>query len=1002
MEQKHILMSALSVGLGVGVGLGLASGRTVSNWAGPNSSSNAITVERIEQELLRQVVDGKQSNVTFDEFPYYLRGQGSLENKPKLLLQLVLEKHGAGIWILRGFQEVPKYNLTFLEIEPYETFVSGSKFFYCLVKCILGSCEQTRVLLTSAAYVHLKQGDFSKYTRNLSPASRAILLSGPAGRPDCKFPSFEELYQQMLAKALAHYFEAKLLLLDVTDFSLKIQSKYGSVNNECSFKRSFSETTLERMSSLLGSFSILPPREETKGTLKRQSSGVDIRSRGVEGANNPMKLRRNVSAAADINNLASQCVPANSAPLKRTSSWSFDEKLLIQSLYKVLVSISKTSPIVLYLRDVEKLLFRSQRIYTLFQKMLKKLSGSVLILGSRMLDADNDYREVDERLTVLFPYNIEIRPPEDETHLVSWKTQLEEDMKMIQFQDNRNHITEVLTANDLDCDDLGSICLADTMVFSNYIQEIVVSAISYHLMNNKDPEYRNGKLVISSKSLSHGLSIFQEANCGDKDTLKLEANAEPDKEAEGEEAHGVKPGTKDEATTSENKSGAEKSVPVVKKDGENPPSSSKAPEVPPDNEFEKRIRPEVIPASEIGVTFADIGALDEIKESLQELVMLPLRRPDLFKGGLLKPCRGILLFGPPGTGKTMMAKAIANEAGASFINVSMSTITSKWFGEDEKNVRALFTLAAKVSPTIIFVDEVDSMLGQRTRIGEHEAMRKIKNEFMTHWDGLLTKPGERILVLAATNRPFDLDEAIIRRFERRIMVGLPSVENRELILKTLLAKEKVEDGLDYKELASMTEGYSGSDLKNLCTTAAYRPVRELIQQERLKDLERKQRAEEGQNSGEASNTVEEGKEQNPGEASNTVEEGKEERVITLRPLNMEDLRQAKNQGVPNPSRQGLVPSSVCTNPLEIFSTDTKISRAVGVEFTTTGSNPRMLANCTTFQLLNMLCAKPPTRNWRFKEEAATYLLSLRVEKEAAYPLRPLKESKSSRQANPFT
>ncbi|CAH9145531.1 unnamed protein product, partial [Cuscuta epithymum] len=128
------------------------------------------------------------------------------------------------------------------------------------------------------------------------------------------------------------------------------------------------------------------------------------------------------------------------------------------------------------------------------------------------------------------------------------------------------------------------------------------------------------------------------------------------------------------------------------------------------------------------------------------LVMLPLRRPDLFNGGLLKPFRGILLFGPSGTGKTMMAKAIANEAGASFINISMSTISSKWFGEDEKNVRALFTLAAKVSPTIIFVDEVDSMLGQLTRAGEHEAMRKIKNEFMTHWDGLLTKSGERLLV----------------------------------------------------------------------------------------------------------------------------------------------------------------------------------------------------------------------------------------------------------------
>ncbi|PKI52099.1 hypothetical protein CRG98_027515 [Punica granatum] len=282
--------------------------------------------------------------------------------------------------------------------------------------------------------------------------------------------------------------------------------------------------------------------------------------------------------------------------------------------------------------------------------------------------------------------------------------------------------------------------------------------------------------------------------------------------------------------------------------------------------------------------------------------MLPLRRPDLFKGGLLKPCRGILLFGPPGTGKTMLAKAIANEAGASFINVSMSTITSKWFGEDEKNVRALFTLAAKVSPTIIFVDEVDSMLGQRTRVGEHEAMRKIKNEFMTHWDGLLTKPGERILVLAATNRPFDLDEAIIRRFERRIMVGLPSVENREMILKTLLSKEKVED-LDYKELATMTEGYSGSDLKNLCVTAAYRPVRELIQQERLKDKERKQRAaDEGKSSEDSTEKKEEKEEES--------KEDKEEAVITLRPLNMEDMRQAKNQVAASFAAEGSVMSEL--------------------------------------------------------------------------------------------
>lgn len=168
-------------------------------------------------------------------------------------------------------------------------------------------------------------------------------------------------------------------------------------------------------------------------------------------------------------------------------------------LLQVLVLVSETGSIILYLRDVEKLLLQSERLYNLFQKLLNKLPHSVLILGSRMLGPEDDYREVDERLSALFPYNIEIKPPEDENNLDSWKAKLEEDMKLLQAQDNRNHIAEVLTANDLECDDLGSICYADTMILGNYIEEIVVSAISYHLMNNKDPEYRNGKLVISSK-----------------------------------------------------------------------------------------------------------------------------------------------------------------------------------------------------------------------------------------------------------------------------------------------------------------------------------------------------------------------------------------------------------------------------------------------------------------------------------------------------------------------
>ncbi|PWA53271.1 P-loop containing nucleoside triphosphate hydrolases superfamily protein [Artemisia annua] len=716
-----------------------------------------VTAAQIEHELLRLIVDGRDENDTFKEFPYYLS-------------------------------------------------------------------ERTRWLLTSAAYVHLKHLDVSKHTRNLSPASRAILLSGPA-----------EFYHEKLAKALSHEFEAKLLVLDIVDFSGKMQSKYGTSKKDSFVKRSISDMALERVSSLLGSFSTA---KEDDGVASSTQS-ISSKSRSTEIINHPAKIHRNSSNTS----LAS---------LKRVSNYPFDEKAFLQELYKVLMSFSETNGIILYIKDIEKFL-HSPRAYKLFDKMLKRLTGSTLVIGSRMSDKHDQIGEVSEKIGSLFPYNIDIKPPEDESLLIDWKAHLEEQTKKSQFQDNMNHIAEVLAENDLECDDLGAICHADTMFISNYIQEIVISAISHHLMRHKEPEYRNGKLVISSTSLSHGLSIFQEDNCGGKDTLKLESKADSSKGPEGEE---------NVSSKSDNKNETEKSVPPK-------------PEVP-DNEFEKRIRPEVIPANEIGVTFSDIGALDEIKETLQELVMLPLKRPDLFNGGLLKPCRGILLFGPPGTGKTMLAKAIANDAGASFINVSMSTITSKWFGEDEKNVRALFTLAAKVSPTIIFVDEVDSMLGQRTRVGEHEAMRKIKNEFMSHWDGLLTKPGERILVLAATNRPFDLDEAIIRRFERRIMVGLPSVENREMILKTLLAKEKIED-LDFKELAVMTEGYSGSDLKNLCVTAAYRPVRELMQEERQKNIDKK-KSDETKASEDAKDTKEAG-----------------ESVVKLRHLNMEDMRQAKNQ-----------------------------------------------------------------------------------------------------------
>ncbi|KAG9134362.1 hypothetical protein Leryth_016252 [Lithospermum erythrorhizon] len=581
MVQKHVLLSALSVGVGLGLGLASSQSQAVSKWT---MAGEGITTEKIEMELQRLIVDGRDILLSFDDFPYYLS-------------------------------------------------------------------EQTRVLLKSAAFVHLKHLDVSKHTRNLSPASRTILLSGPA-----------ELYQQALAEALAQYFGAKLLLLDMNEFSRKLRSKYGNPNNESCFKRSISEATYERVSSFFGNLSIITTRDDNGGALFRQNSGRDRKSRGMEGGNCSFKSRRNDAVSSDMSSISSQA-SSNSAPLKENTSWPFDENVLLQTLFKVLNSYSESGRIIFYLRDVDRLILSSPRLYKLFEGLLKKLSGSVLVLGSRMLESDYVNAKADENLKHLFPYNIDIKPPEDENRLIKWKTQLEEDMKWIKFQDNKNHIAEVLAANDLDCDDLCSICQADRMVLSNYIEEIVMSAISHHLMNNSNQEYRNGKLLISSNSLSHGLSIFQEGySC--KDTLERETNADGSKGPESKAGN----------LRAENKNEAEKTSLSY-------PSATKPVEILPDNEFEKRIRPAVIPANEIGITFEDIGALEETKESLQELVMLPLQRPDLFKGGILKPCRGLLLFGPPGTGKTMR---LQNEAGKA--STVYTTNISKMVGEDEKEL----------------------------------------------------------------------------------------------------------------------------------------------------------------------------------------------------------------------------------------------------------------------------------------------------------------------------
>ncbi|KAL1281846.1 hypothetical protein QQF64_000649 [Cirrhinus molitorella] len=226
------------------------------------------------------------------------------------------------------------------------------------------------------------------------------------------------------------------------------------------------------------------------------------------------------------------------------------------------------------------------------------------------------------------------------------------------------------------------------------------------------------------------------------------------------------------------------------------------------------------------VRFDDIAGQDLAKQALQEIVILPALRPELFTG-LRTPARGLLLFGPPGNGKTMLAKAVAMESNATFFNISAASLTSKYVGEGEKLVRALFAVARELQPSVIFIDEIDSLLCER-REGEHDASRRLKTEFLIEFDGVQSGGDDRVLVMGATNRPQELDEAVLRRFAKRIYVALPTEETRLKLLKNLLSKHKTTlSQKELSQLARMTEGYSGSDLTSLAKDAALGPIREL-------------------------------------------------------------------------------------------------------------------------------------------------------------------------------
>ncbi|CAG7881763.1 unnamed protein product [Brassica rapa] len=731
----------------------------------------------------------------------------------------------------------------------------------------------TKDVLIASMYVHMEGGSkFAKYASDLSTTCPRILLSGPAG---------SEIYQEMLAKALAKRFGAKLMIVD----SLLLpggspakeaeSSKDGSRRERLSMlakravqaaqalqhKKPTSSVDADITGGSTLSSQALPKQEVSTATSKSyifkagmllltffgdRVKYVGPSSSAISSLQGPplrgpsigfqgkvlLAFEDNCSSKVGIrfdrpvpdgNDLGGLCeedhgffCAATSLRLDGSSSDDAD-KLAVNEVFEVALSESEGGSLILFLKDIEKSLVGNSDVYATLKSKFENLPENIVVMASqtqldsrkekshpggflftkfggnqtalldlafpdnfsKLHDRSKETPKSMKQITRLFPNKVAIQLPQDEALLPDWKEKLDRDTELLKVQANITSILAVLTKNRLDCPDLGTLCIKDQTLPSESVEKVVGWALSHHLMNCAEPIVKDNKLVISAESITYGLQML----------------------------HGVQ---------DENKSLKKSLKDVVT-----------------ENEFEKKLLSDVIPPSDIGVSFDDIGALENVKDTLKELVMLPLQRPELFdKGQLTKPTKGILLFGPPGTGKTMLAKAVATEAGANFINISMSSITSKWFGEGEKYVKAVFSLASKIAPSVIFVDEVDSMLGRRENPGEHEAMRKMKNEFMVNWDGLRTKDRERVLVLAATNRPFDLDEAVIRRLPRRLMVNLPDATNRSKILSVILSKEEIAPDVDLEAIANMTDGYSGSDLKNLCVTAAHLPIREILEKEK--------------------------------------------------------------------------------------------------------------------------------------------------------------------------